>query len=113
MNYRVNSTIGKPFAAPTPLHITLPDGSITDLQVLYRHVPDAQLRKPDGKAMLGDAEIYAATVVSIEGIEDEQKQPVDPTAAVQAVKADEWMVSAIALGYLRAKGETWRRAYDA
>jgi hypothetical protein len=111
MAYRINSTNGKPFANPTALKITLPDGSTTELQVLYRHVPDAQLRRADSKAMQGDADIYAATVVSVAGIEDEQGQPVDPVAAVEAVKADEWLMSAIALGYINAKGETWRRAF--
>lgn len=111
MAYRINSTNGKPFANPTPLKITLPDGSTTELKVLYRHVPDAALRRPDSKQMQGDAEIYAATVISIEGIVDEQDQPVDPIAAVEAVKADEWLISALALAYINAKGETWRRAF--
>lgn len=111
MAYRINSTAGKPFAAPTALSLILPDGSKAELKVLYRHVPDAALRRPDSKQMQGDAEIYAATVVSIEGIVDEQDQPVDPIAAVEACKADEWITSAIALGYLNAKGETWRRAF--
>lgn len=110
MAYRIRSTIGKHFASPTALDLTLPDGSKTALTVQFRHT---DVRPAGQQKTKLDNELYADAVVSIAGIEDEAGNPVDPVAAVELVKADDWLVSAIAVAYYRAVGETYRQAFAA
>jgi hypothetical protein len=116
MAYRIRSTIGKHFAAPTAIDLTLPDGSKVQLTVQFRHTDvrdaTAAMSRAQQKTKL-DNELYADAVVSIAGIEDEAGNPVDPVAAVELVKADDWLVSAIAIAYYRAVGETYRQAFAA
>lgn len=106
MAYRVNQTIGKHFAAPTVLDLTLPDGSKTSLTVQFRHTEP----RPAGSKHKGDMELYSDAVVSITGIEDEAGNAVDPAAAVELVKSDDWLVAAICFAYMRSLGETCRQA---
>ena len=115
--YRIASLNGRPFAELTTLSITTPTGDTVELRVRYRHQPDSAIRKAaeGGKPAqyLGDDEIYQRTVCEVHGISGEDGTPLDPAAAVEALRAagDDWLISIIAVGYMRARAEAMGNAF--